>query len=301
MPLVTGNISALLTPGFRVIWDASQEMYPTEYTKFMTVETSTRAYEDDYSITQLGVVPEVNEGAPIPYDTIYGGYTKRYTHLYYGLGFIVSRNMVEDDLYKKIRNMPKALNTSCNETIEILAANHLNRAFNPAFPGGDGVSLCSASHPTFGGGGTYSNAPSAHADLDVTSFEQALIDIQMNFIDDRGKRIRVQPQKLLIHPSNWFMAEKILKSAQEPDTANNAVNPAKGSLPGGYVILHWLTDADAWFIQTNRQHGLQWLWRRRPEFTQDNDFDTENAKYKTTFRASSGWTDPRCIYGSAGA
>ena len=301
MALVTGNISALLTPGFRVIWDASQEMWSTEYTQFMTLETSTRHFEEDHSITQLGVVPEVGEAVPIQYDTIYDGYTKRYTNLLYGLGFSVSRVMVEDDLYRKIKNMPKALATSAKETIETVAANHLNRAFNSSYTGGDGKVLCASDHPTYGGGGTYSNIPSVAADLDITSFEQALIDIQINFIDDRGKKIKVMPQKLLLHASNWFMAEKILKSAQEPDTANNAINPAKGALPGGYVILHWVTDTDAWFITTNRQNGLQWFWRRRPEFTQDNDFDTENAKYKTTFRASSGWTDPRCIYGSAGA
>jgi len=301
MPTITGNFSALLTPGFREIWGTEFNQFEEEYTKFMTLDTSTRNYEEDHSITQFGIVPTKAEGASVTYDTMYDGYTKRYTHVSYALGFSVSREMIEDDLYRKMKNLPKALARSVKETREILAANILNRAFNASYTGGDGVTLCSASHPTYGGGGNYSNQPSATADLDITSFEQALIDIQVNFIDDRGLKIRVQPKKLLIHPSNWFQAEKILKSAQEPDTANNAVNPAKGALPGGYVTLHWLTDTDAWFILTDSPNGLNWFDRRKPEFTQDNDFDTENAKYKTTFRASSGWTNPRCIYGSAGA
>lgn len=301
MPVVTGNFAALLTPGYRIIWGDDMARWEEEYSKFMTIDSSTRNYEEDHSITQLGVVPTKAEGAAVSYDTIYDGYTKRYTHLLYGLGFSVTREMVEDDLYRKIKAMPKALSRSCQETIEITAANHLNRAFSGSYLGGDSKALCASDHPTYGGGGTYSNMPSVAADLDITSFEQALIDIQINFIDDRGLKMKVKPQKLLLHPNNWFMAEKILKSAQEPDTANNAVNPAKGALPGGYVLLHWVTDTDAWFVTTDCPNGLTWFWRRRPEFTQDNDFDTENAKYKTTFRASSAWTNPRCIYGSAGA
>lgn len=301
MAVITGNFAALLTPGFRQIWGDEFDSFQEEYSKFMNIESSSRNYEEDHSISGLGVVPEKSEAGGIRYDTMYNGYTKRYTHITYGLGFSVSREMVEDDLYRKMKNMPKALAKSVKETTEILGANILNRAFSSSYVGGDAVALCSASHPTYGGGGTFSNMPSTTADLDITSFEQALIDIQVNFIDDRGNKIRVLPQKLLIHPANAFMAEKILKSAQEPDTANNAINPARGALSGGYETLHWVTDTDAWFILTNQTNGLNWFWRRRPEFTQDNDFDTENAKYKTTFRASAGWTNPRCIYGSAGA
>lgn len=300
MPVVTGNFAQLLTPGFRVIWGTEMETFAEEHSKFMNIESSTKNFEEDHSITQFGVVPTKAEGASIAYDTLFNGFTRRYTHVTYGLGFSVSREMMEDDLYRKIKNMPKALARSVKETVEILAANHLNRAFNSAFVGGDGVSLCNVAHPTFGGGGTYSNMPVVATDLDVTSFEQALIDIQVNFIDDRGLKLRVMPQKLLVHPSNAFMAEKILKSAQEPDTANNAINPAKGALRGGYEVLHWVTDTDAWFITTDASYGLTWFWRRRPEFTADNDYETENAKHKTTFRASSGWTNPRCIYGSPG-
>jgi len=136
--------------------------------------------------------------------------------------------------------------------------------------------------------------------LDITSYEQALIDIQA-FVDDRGLKVMALPKKLVVHPDNLFQAQIILKSAQLPDTANNDYNPAMNTMPGGVVVMHWLTDSDAWFIKTDCPNGLMYIWRRQPEFTRDNDFDSENAKFKTTFRCSSGWTDPRGIFGSPGA
>lgn len=301
MPTVSGNFNAsLLTPGFRVIWGTDQKDWEEEYSKVFDLETSTKNKEEDYSITELGLAVEKAQGASITYDTIYEGFKKTYTHTTLGLGFSVSREMVEDDLYRKIKQMPKALSRSVKHTVEITAANVLNRAATAGYTGGDGKVLLATDHPTYGGGGTYRNTPSTACDLDITSFENALIDIGTVFIDDRGLKMAVKPVKGIIHPSNIFMMEKILKSASEPDTANNAINPAKGSLPQGYVVMHWLTDSDAWFIKTDVSNGLNWFWRRRPEFTQDNDFDTENAKYKATYRCSSGWTNPRALYGTMG-
>ncbi len=301
MPVVTGNFASLITPGFRVIWGTDIKDWEEEYSKVFDLETSSKNKEEDHSITELGLAVEKAQGGSISYDTIYDGYTKTYTHTTFGLGFSVSREMVEDDLYRKIKQMPKSLSRSVKHTVEIAAANHLNRAFSGSYLGGDAKALCATDHPTYGGGGTYRNMPSTSADLDITSFENALIDIGTQFIDDRGLKMAVKPVKAIIHPSNVFMMEKILKSSNEPDTANNAITPAKGVLPGGYVVMHWLTDSDAWFIKTDVTNGLNWFWRRRAEFTQDNDFDTENAKYKATYRASSGWTNPRALYGSAGA
>lgn len=302
MAIVTGNFGALLAPGFRKIWGDSFTAKPTQYTQIFNITSEgNRAYVEDHSITTLGLPVRKAEGAPVTYDTAYDGYTKRYTFVSYALGISITREMMEDDLYAKMKKMPSHLGSSNREFREIVGANILNRAFSASYLGGDGKALCANDHPTYGGGGTYSNIPSLSADLDITSYETALIDIRTNFIDDRGKKIQVLPKKLIITPSNWFMAEKILKSAQEPDTPNNAVNPARGTMPGGYIVLDYLTDLDAWFILTDSSDGLNWIDRRMPEFTQDNDFDSENAKFKTTMRFDAGWTNPRCIYGSAGA
>lgn len=301
MLVVPNNFGDLLLPGFRKIWGDEFNMYPEEYASIFETDTSTRSFEEDHSITTLGLIQEKAVGRGVTYDTTYNGWTKRYTHLTYGLGFSVAREMLEDDLYGKMKKMPKALGRSTRHTLEIIGANVLNRAFSGSYLGGDGKALCASDHPLFAAGSTFSNMPSIASDLSITSYEQALIDIQMNWYDDRGLKIAAKPQKLIIHPSEWFTAEMILKSAQLPDTNDNNINPAKGTMPGGYVTMHWLTDPNAWFVKTDIPNGLTWFWRRRPEFTQDNDFDSENAKYKVTFRASCGWTDPRCIYGNAGS
>ncbi len=295
----TGNFASLLEPGLRKIYGESYRQYPREYTKVFSLDTSTRAFEEDQGITGLGTVPEKAEGKSISYDDPLEGYLKRYTHTTYGLGFMVTREMFEDDQYRKMRAMPKALGRSVRQTIEVLGANHFNRAFNSSYTGSDGVEMCSAVHPLVGGG-TFANELSTPADLDITSYEQALIDIQA-YVDDRGLKMLCRPQKLVVHPDNLFQAQIILKSEQLPDTANNDINPAAGTMNGGIVVMHWLTDPDAWFITTDCPNGLNWLWRRKPEFTRDNDWETENAKFKTTFRASSGWTDPRGVFGSPGA
>ena len=298
MAVVRNNFSSLLLPGLRKIWGDTYKQYPEEFTKIFAVDSSSRSYEEDHGITSLGLVPQKAEGKGVSYDTIYDGYTTRYTHLTYGLGFMVTREMVEDDLYRKIRQAPSALAKSNRHTIEIIAQNILNNSFSTA--GADAVPMISASHP-LRGDGLFSNTPTVAADFDVVSLEQALIDIQLNWVDDRGLKVVARPMKLICHANNDFQAKMVLKSAGLPDTANNNINPAQGILPGGHEVLHWLTDPKAWWIQTDVDNGLTFFWRRRPEFTEDTDYDSENAKYKTTMRFSVGYTNPRCLYGSAGA
>lgn len=296
----TTNFSELLEPGLRKIYGDAYNEYAEEYSKVFEVDSSSRNFEQDQSLTTLGLAVQKTQGASVTYSDPLNGYTKTYTHATYGLGFIVTRELWEDALYRNIKGMPKALARSVRQTIEYLAANHFNYAFtaSSAYYGSDSKELCATDHPLVGGG-TGRNELSAAADLDITSYEQALIDIQA-FVDDRSLKVAAKPQRMIIHPSNVFQAQMILKSTMLPDTANNNYNPAQGTMPGGYVVMHWLTDEDAWFIQTDTPNGMTWLWRRRPEFTRDNDFDSENAKFKTTFRASSGWSDWRGIFGSPG-
>jgi hypothetical protein len=295
------NFAELLEPGLRKLYGDEYNDWSVEWTSIFNVDNSTRAFEQDHSITGLGLAIVKNQGASVSYADPINGYTKTYTPITYGLGFQITRELWEDALYRNIKNMPKALARSVRQTMEVLAANHFNYAFtaSAAYYGSDGKELCATDHPLIGGG-TFRNELSTAADLDITSYEQMLIDIQ-TFVDDRGLKIAVRPRKLIIHPSNLFNAQMILKSSGLPDTANNNYNPAQGTMPGGFIPLHYLTDEDAWFVTTDVPNGLTWIWRRREEFTKDNDFDSENAKFKTTFRASSGWSDPRCIFGSPGA
>lgn len=296
MAIFTTNFNELLLPGLRKVYGLEYAQYPEEYSKVFDVQTSDKATEKEQSITGFGNLMVKPEGASVAYDQAFQGYKKEYTHVTYGLGFIITREMWEDDQYRQMVKLPRALARSVRNTTEIFGASVFNNAFTAGYVGADGIVLCATNHPLIGGG-TFANKPAVDADLDITSFEQALYDIQA-FVDDRGLKMAVRPKTLWVHPSNDFQAQYILKSDKLPDTADNNYNPARGALP--YGILHWLTDPDAWFIQTDVSDGLTWFWRRRPEFTNDDDFDTENAKYKTTMRCSYGWTDPRCVYGSAG-
>ena len=301
MPAYTSNFPELLLPTLRVVYGDSYGEYPEEYSDIYDFDTSNRAYEEDHGLSGFGFIPIKPEGSSIVYDEMYNAYTTRYTQFVFALGFIVTREMWEDDQYKKMKNRSKALARSVRQTIEVLGANVLNRAFNSAYKGGDGKEFLATDHP-LAGGGTFRNELSIPADLDITSYEQALIDIQMELVDDRGLKVRALPKKLIVHPINDFQAQQILKSARLPGTANNDFNPAQGTMPGGHKVLHWLTDPDAFFIQTDVPNGLVWIWHEggKPAFGQDNDWETENGKYKTRFRCAQGFTDPRSFFGSPG-
>ena len=296
---VSGDFGRLLEPGLRRIYGLGYKEYPQEYPHIFNVENSKRSFEESYQMAGLPQVPVKPESVGISYEDAISGATHKLYHVTYGLGFKVSKELAEDDQYKKINRMPKMLSKSVRVTIETVAANILNRAFNSSYVGADGVELCSAVHPLLGGG-TYQNEPSTAADLDMTSLEQALIDVQA-YTDDRGHLAQTKARKLIIAPSNEWQAQRLLKSAMDPETANNAINPAKGIIPEGYTVNHYLTDPDAWFIKTDATDGLVFYWRRRPMFAKDNDFDGENAKFKTTYRMIVGWDDSRGIYGNPGA
>ena len=300
MAVFRPDFDELLEPGIRKWFGDTYAQWAEEFSQVFEIANSRKAVETDHSLTGTGLVPRKPEGQAISYDEVYQAYKTQYTNLTYGLGIIISREMFEDDLYRKMQNMSKSLARSVRQTNEVVGANVLNRAFNSSYLGGDGVELCSTVHNTLLAG-TYRNEPTIPADLTITAFEQALIDISTQYIDDRGLKVMAMPKKLIIHPSNVFAAKKILGSDKMPDDANNAINPSKGILPGGMTIMHYLTDPDAWFIQTDIPNGLLWFWRRKTEFGRDNDFDSEVAKYKTTQRHIQGWTDPRAIYGSPGA
>jgi hypothetical protein len=299
----TGSFSKLLWPGLNSIFGETYTQYPREYDLIFDKSTSQKAYEEELGVSMFGLAKVKPQGAPIEYDSAQQGFLYRYTHIVYGLGFTITREMREDNQYMEIglRNA-KALAWSMNETKEQVAAGIMNTAFNvggnPTY--GDGQTMISNSHPNVAGG-TQSNQPLVNADLSEAALEQAVIDISL-LTDDRGKLIALRPKKLIIPPQLQFEAKRVLGSDLRPGTPNNDLNALKtmGHFQDGVELIHRLSSNSAWFIKTDAPDGLKYFERRAPEFEEDNEFDTENARFKATERYSFGITDWRGVYASPG-
>jgi len=299
--ITSSSFAKLLWPGLNSIYGKEYADYPVEWDKLFEKNSSDRAYEEDLGLSSFGLASVKSEGAPIAYDSERQGFTSRYNHVVYALGFMITREIYEDDQYGKVgAQKAKALARSMRQTKEIVGANVYNRAFSGSYVGGDGVALISASHPNVAGG-VFSNQIGTAADLSEAALEQAVIDIA-GFRDDRGLLIAAKPEKLVIPYQLQFEAKRILGSDGRVGTDLNDPNVLKDmGIFSNVITNHYLTDADAWFILTSVKDGLKYFERRGDQFEMDNDFDTENAKFKATARYSFGWTDPRAIYGSAGA
>jgi|WetSurMetagenome_2_1015567.scaffolds.fasta_scaffold96418_2 hypothetical protein len=298
----TSSFSKDLWPGVRTWYGKKYNEYPVEFLDVFTKFTSDMAFEEEVGISGMGLAQMKTEGAGIAYDEMRQGFTTRYTHATYALGFQVTREAYEDGI-AVMQSLRKAqsLAFSMRQTKETLAALVLNRAFTSTYAGGDGKELCATDHPNVAGG-TWSNELATAADLSEASLEQMCIQVAA-FTNDRGMKIAVRPQKLVIPPALEFEAARILKSIQQAGTANNDINAIKamGKFPGGVAVNHYLTDDDAYFVLTDCPDGLKYFERRADSFAEDSDWETEVAKFKAAFRASWGWTDPRCIIGTAGA
>jgi len=299
--IMTGNHPKALWPGIKAWWGRQYDEHQTEYTDLFDIDTSRQNYEEDVQLTGFGLAPVKKQGLGVHYDSETQGWTKRYTHVVYGLGYIVTREELEDNLYTMVsKRRSTALAFSMRQTKENVGAQVYNRAFNTSYTGGDGSELCDTNHA--GLGGTWANEPTAAADISEAAIEDMVILI-MGATNDKGLKISLVAKSLIVHRSDWFEANRILQSVLQNDTANNALNVLRSTnaITGGIKVNHYLTDSDAWFIRTNVPRGMIMFQRRAIEFTQDNDFDTENAKAKNTERYSVGWTDPRGVYGSPGA
>jgi len=302
MPITTGSFSKALWPGVNAWYGEAYNEYPVEFDKIFEKETSTRNYEEDVLVTSFGYAIQKPEGSGISYDTQRQGFITRYTHIVYGLGFIITREMFEDDLYDvAAKKRAKGLAFSMRQTKEIVGANVYNRAFNASYLGGDGVSLINSAHPNVVGG-TWSNTLAVPSDLSEAALEQAIVQISV-FQNDRGLIISAIPESLIVPWNLEFEAHRILHSTQRVGGDLNDLNALRdmGKFPKGIIMNHFFTDPDAWFIRTNVPDGMKYFERREDEFSEDNDFDTENAKFKATGRYSFGWSDPRGLFGSAGA
>jgi len=259
-----------------------------------------RNYHEEPVLFGFGAAPELPDGTAVTYQS--GGvlFIKRYQYKVYGLAFALTKVLVEDGDHIRIgQTYAKHLAQSLVETKETNAANVLNRAFNGAYAGGDGKSLVATDHPIVNG--TFSNQLSTAAALSQTSLEQILIQIR-NAVDNNGKRIRLNPTKLVVSPSNVFQAEVLLKSVLRTGTGNNDINPVKsmGLLDGGQANLSRLTSTTAWWVETDAPEGLKLMMRRPLEKSMEGDFETDSMRFKSTERYDLGWTDPRAVYGTPG-
>ena len=292
-----------LEPGLHALFGMEYKRWEREHAEIFTEESSDRAFEEETLITGFGAAPTKSEGASVEFDSAAEQWTARYVHETVALAFAITEEAVEDNLYDTLsKRYTAALARSMAYTKQVKAANVLNNAFSSSFPGGDGKELIATDHPTVQAG-TQSNEPSTAADLSESSLENAIISIG-GFADDRNIPVAVQARKLVIPKELAFTAQRILKSELRVGTADNDVNAlnSMGMFPEGYVVNHYLTDTDAFFILTDLTNtGLKMFQRRPLKTSMEPDFETGNMRFKASERYSFGFSDWRCIFGSPGA
>jgi phage major head subunit gpT-like protein len=277
--------------------------YNDEHTQIFETETSERSFEEETKLSGFGAAPVKNEGSAIAYDNAQEAFTARYTHETIAMGFSITEEAVEDNLYDSLSTRyTKALARAMAYTKQVKAAAILNNAFSGSgVTYGDGKTLCATDHPLVSGG-TNSNTPATPADLNETSLEAAVIQIAA-WTDERGLLIAAKPRKLVVPPSLQFVATRLLETELRPATADNDINAMRsmGSIPGGYTVNNYLTDNNAWFLMTDIPNGLKHFVRTPMQTSMDADFDTGNARYKARERYSFGVSDSLGIFGSPGA
>ena len=299
--ITTGSHPKALWPGIKKWWGMEYNQYTRIWTQLFTSDTSEQNYEEDAEDVGFGLLSVKNQSGGIFYDTAQQGTISRYTHVTYGLGYMVTMEELQDNLYEKLSfRRTSRLARSVYETEEVVHANVFNRAFNSTFTGGDGVQLIASTHPT--ASGNQSNILATPADISETAIEDMCTQITQA-TDARGLRFLNKPRCLLVPSTSWFEANRIVKSVAQNDTANNAVNVIKmlNVFPDGIIMNPYLTDNDAWFIRTDCPDGLTHYTRMAATFDKDNDFDTKNLKASVIMRWSQGWSNFRQVYGSQGA
>ena len=291
-----------LEPGLNALFGLEYNRYENEHAEIFDTETSERAFEEEVMLSGFAQAPTKGEGAAVTYDSAQETFTSRYSHETVALAFALTEEAIEDNLYDTLSSRyTRALARSMATTKQVKAANVLNNAFSTSFPGGDGKPLLTTDHPTLSAG-DQSNEPSTAADLNETSLENAMIDIAA-FKDERGIKVNVQARKLIIPPQLQFVADRILNSPGRVGTSDNDINAMRnmGMLPEGYVVNHYLTDADAFFIKTDSPNGMKHFERAAMTTGMEGDFETGNVRYKARERYSFGFSDWRGMYGSPGA
>jgi hypothetical protein len=291
-----------LLPGLNALFGLEYARYGEQHKEIYETETSERSFEEETKLSGFSAAPVKNEGSAIAYDNAQEAWTARYNHETIALGFSLTEEAIEDNLYDSLSaRYTKALARAMAYTKQVKAAAVLNNGFSASYTGGDGVALFSASHPLVGGG-VNSNIPGTPADLNETSLENAVIQIAA-WTDERGLLIAAKPKKLVIPPALQFVATRLLETELRVGTADNDINAIKnnGSISEGYTVNNFLTDTNAWFLTTDVPNGMKHFVRTPLSQSMDGDFDTGNVRYKSRERYSFGWSDPLGMYGSAGA
>jgi hypothetical protein len=290
-----------LEPGLNALFGLEYRQYADETKEIFNTESSDRAFEEEVMLSGFGNAAVKPEGQGIQFDDAQETFTARYTNETIALAFAITEEAIEDNLYDRLASRyTKALARSMASTKNIKGAAVLNNAFNASYAGGDGVSLINTAHPTLSG--TFSNRLTVNADLNETSLEQCLIDIAA-FTDERGLKVAARGMKLVIPSNLQFTADRLMKTQNRVGTADNDINALKnmGMIPEGYVVNHYLTDTDAFFIKTDVPNGLKHFSRSPIKTTMEGDFDTGNVRYKARERYVFGFSDPRGVFGSEGA
>jgi hypothetical protein len=291
-----------LLPGLNALFGLEYARYGEEHKEIYETEASERSFEEETKLAGFGAAPVKNEGQAIAYDNAQEAFTARYNHETIALGFSITEEAVEDNLYDSLSaRYTKALARAMAYTKQVKAAAVINNGFSSSYVGGDGVSLFSTAHPLTNGG-TNSNRPTTGADLNETSLESAVIQIAA-WVDEKGLLIAAKPRKLIIPPALMFVATRLLETNLRVGTTDNDVNALKnnGSIPEGYSVNHYLTDTNGWYLTTDVPNGLKHFERTALTNSMDGDFDTGNVRYKARERYSFGWSDPLGMFGSPGS
>ena len=291
-----------LLPGLNALFGLEYARYGEEHKEIYETEKSERSFEEETKLAGFSAAPVKNEGSAIAYDNAQEAFTARYNHETIALGFSVTEEAVEDNLYDSLSaRYTKALARAMAYTKQVKAAAVINNGFNNGYVGGDGVALFSTAHPLVNGG-TNSNTPTTQVDLNETSLEAAVIQIAA-WTDERGLLIAAKPRKLIVPPALMFVAKRLLDTELRVGTTDNDINAIKqmGAIPEGYTVNHFLTDNNGWYLTTDVPNGLKHFERMPLVNSMDGDFDTGNVRYKARERYSFGWSDPLGIWGSAGS
>ena len=291
-----------LLPGLNALFGLEYARYGEEHKEIYETETSERSFEEETKLSGFSAAPVKNEGSAIRYDNGQEAFTARYNHETIALGFSLTEEAIEDNLYDSLSaRYTKGLARAMAYTKQVKAAAVLNNGFSSSFPGGDGVALFSTAHPLVSGG-TNSNTPATGADLNETSLENSVIQIAA-WTDERDLLIAAKPRKLIVPSALQFVATRLLETSLRVGTNDNDINALKnnGSIPEGYTINHYLTDTNAWFLTTDVPNGMKHFVRTPLSNSMDGDFDTGNVRYKSRERYSFGFSDPLGMFASPGA